>query len=1133
MADLSVLLRFLSDSSQAKADSASLRQQVGADLNAITAQSKAGSVETSKAMQRTAIATTQALAVTTREVNSTGLAFAQTARLASSAGRGIENIFAGNVLAAMRNFSMASRTAFNPNGPLAFASAVNSISRETKEAEVLVARFSSVLGSASKNVEGALNKTLFNDFGITAEKALLNPSLAAQKFVSQLALITDAEERAIAVSNVFGASTARVLPTIEAMVAVEQRAAAIASEYEAAETSLAGAEAHLSFEQNELALAQERLTLARQSSFTTSAELVVAEEAVATATAEVAVAETEATAATEALAAAEAELAAAQVEVAASSGFSAGAIGLVVIAVAALVYGIYKWLTAQREVIIVTKDQIEASQRRVELARQELESVERLSVATEGERQKREALIAAKKEELQLSLDLQKAQEYAVVVALSNALQNEAQNRKKLIEAEQLQQGNWLTEGPSLIAREAIILKINEALGKSQEETKKAAQAADILSAATGKTKEELFASALAHAKETDAAGQTQHAYTELAHTLGYLVDAQGRLIPSTDAATIALRNQIGVLADLSAQAKKTKTDLDNISNARNTYIEGRVANIVAIANGNLERARRLIKDSLKTDPDFAYQVQQKRGDEAVEKAIHEQLFPREKKQRSKKPRDDQGSTEMRTSDQANQEVLEKMRASREKLAEEYNQGKRDRESYYDLARAELKTTTLDALANLQAEEVIAEGRIKNQEKLDLKLAEISKKRQKITDDADKEKRRLDAEQNKDEIEAAIAQLKEKDDILKFYEDKQLKTAEEQQKLGLITDEQIEDLRYEQRAAQLERRLELLNKEREAYGEYATEYIKLTHDIDMAERQRADDAEENQRRMLRETYGKDIGLPDGKGKGPLGTESLDEFNKMMNMEPPPVFIKTISLMHELKNLGKEAFGGIIQGTQSMIETMLIAGNVGPAAFARLAKGVIAGLAAQAIVHSIMEVAYAIAEYAKAASNPTTAPMHIASAHLHLLSALKFGIVGGVAAGVSLAIPGGGSSVAGNTFAGSDGNNNNNGPQYRPFNYGSGNFSASEANASGSRTGNLIERLIASNEKVVAGQQQVVAGNMLVVNHVAALREKIDSVPGGDLIRANPNATGDALQEAFQRSHPVTKDVTSLGSTGRA
>jgi hypothetical protein len=311
----------------------------------------------------------------------------------------------------------------------------------------------------------------------------------------------------------------------------------------------------------------------------------------------------------------------------AASSTSLGVYGLVAIAVGALAVGIYELVTAQRQVIIVSKSEIETTQQRVELSRQELDLAARMSAATDNERQKREALVVARKAELQTALELQKAQGLAIVTALTNALLNQETAAKRLRDA---YEGNvGLTGGIS----DSIlnIQSLNENLGKSQEETKKAAEAADILSAATGKSKEELFAAALVHAKLTDALGITQGAYIDLVHALGLVSDAQGHLIPATDAATIALRNQIGVLADLSAQAKKTKDDIDKINTARNTYIEGEVARIVQLSNGDSERAKRLLAEKLKSDPNFAYQVGQKRGDQAVEKTVNDRLFPSDK----------------------------------------------------------------------------------------------------------------------------------------------------------------------------------------------------------------------------------------------------------------------------------------------------------------------------------------------------------------------------------------------------------------------------------------------------------------------------------------------------------------------
>jgi len=143
----------------------------------------------------------------------------------------------------------------------------------------------------------------------------------------------------------------------------------------------------------------------------------------------------------------------------------------------------------------------------------------------------------------------------------------------------------------------------------------------------------------------------------------------------------------------------------------------------------------------------------------------------------------------------------------------------------------------------------------------------------------------------------------------------------------------------------------------------------------------------------------------------------EEFGK-----PPPVpdLTQHKTVIEEFKNVAVSAFGSIMGGFQGMIAGFLAGGPAAQQSFAQMAKAVIAGLAAQSIVLAVMEIAHAIAEYAKAASNPFTAPLHIAAAKMHLAAAKAYGIVGGVAAGIALAIPGGGGGRAGDLAAGGTG-----------------------------------------------------------------------------------------------------------------
>jgi hypothetical protein len=129
--------------------------------------------------------------------------------------------------------------------------------------------------------------------------------------------------------------------------------------------------------------------------------------------------------------------------------------------------------------------------------------------------------------------------------------------------------------------------------------------------------------------------------------------------------------------------------------------------------------------------------------------------------------------------------------------------------------------------------------------------------------------------------------------------------------------------------------------------------------------------------------------------------------------PPPVFTEHIKAIGLFKDFAVEAFSGIAQGMGGLLQSFLAGEKITGRAFAAMAKGVIAGLAAEALVQAAMEVAYGFSELAKAAANPFFAAHHAAAAAAHFASAKLFGIVGGVAAIGALAIPsGGGAAVAG-------------------------------------------------------------------------------------------------------------------------
>jgi hypothetical protein len=104
----------------------------------------------------------------------------------------------------------------------------------------------------------------------------------------------------------------------------------------------------------------------------------------------------------------------------------------------------------------------------------------------------------------------------------------------------------------------------------------------------------------------------------------------------------------------------------------------------------------------------------------------------------------------------------------------------------------------------------------------------------------------------------------------------------------------------------------------------------------------------------------------------------------------------------------DAVNGIKAGAEQMIETFLMTGQFGAAAFMKMARGAIAAMAAEAAVAAIMETARGLSKLALGL--PVQAAQHFASAKTFAMTALK----AGVATAALGAIAPGGASESGGT-----------------------------------------------------------------------------------------------------------------------
>jgi hypothetical protein len=218
---------------------------------------------------------------------------------------------------------------------------------------------------------------------------------------------------------------------------------------------------------------------------------------------------------------------------------------------------------------------------------------------------------------------------------------------------------------------------------------------------------------------------------------------------------------------------------------------------------------------------------------------------------------------------------------------------------------------------------------------------------------------------------------------------------------------------------------------------------------------------------------------------------------------------------EIQQMGEGAMSALGDAIGQMVQNWVLLGGASETNMRKAVASVLAGVAAQAASLAVFHFAIGLV-----ALTPWGAALYGNAAQWFLSSAMMGTIAAGMAAGGRL--------VAGNAFSHDQqqreavGSTSNGEEMRRTFNYGGQNFSSSQASAEGSRSPGIW-----------GGVKDILNEVKTALNYNTQVMSRIDSIPGGDLIRANPYAVGDAAQEAIQSSHPIRRDITSLGSTGLA
>jgi hypothetical protein len=187
-----------------------------------------------------------------------------------------------------------------------------------------------------------------------------------------------------------------------------------------------------------------------------------------------------------------------------------------------------------------------------------------------------------------------------------------------------------------------------------------------------------------------------------------------------------------------------------------------------------------------------------------------------------------------------------------------------------------------------------------------------------------------------------------------------------------------------------------------------------------------------------------------------------------------------------------AFSQIGAGLQGVIQNFILTGQTGPAAFKKLAAGVIASVAAQSLVKAIFETAEGFAALAR---------YDFVAATNHFAAAKTFAIVGGIAAGVGIALSagsGGANAAGGQAFGGQ-----NTAPPERNFRRDSGQRGeALDEQGRAVRQAGSIPELIEVVKQTAAEQ--------------AAAWNRIQAMPAGHMLAIgaaeNPRAVGAAVIE---------------------
>jgi hypothetical protein len=359
-----------------------------------------------------------------------------------------------------------------------------------------------------------------------------------------------------------------------------------------------------------------------------------------------------------------------------------------------------------------------------------------------------------------------------------------------------------------------------------------------------------------------------------------------------------------------------------------------------------------------------------------------------------------------------------------ERIEREYEQRATSLREFTNAQIEELGKWYNAQAALITREEELVNRTVKDARERDSKLADLAQKRRDLDDEMGRRSAAVNDAARQKELEAEEAHQRAIEELEDTRGERRIENLKAQAEAGLMARSEAERQIQEIQDAAYQRELNALDRELEAARKNLEERARITDEIIALNERRAASAEAASIRVAEAILKEHGPRPELTSPAPTDGPRVTGTDAEIfgDLGPPPNLDPHLSAIQVFAEAARGLFSGVAQGFGSMIQAFLSGGDLSGRAFLKMAKSVIAGIAAQSIVKGIYETAEGFAALAK--------PWTAWQAPFHFTAAKWFFAVGGVAAGLALAIPGGGKGGA--EGSGAQGNGQ-----------GAGNFAAGE------------------------------------------------------------------------------------------